>query len=157
MDTRRTATATAGRAARPALDTAPRHPAPYGLSVPVGPNEPLPLNAPGGPKSDGGLPKPPPAGGVKLVGGVVPTAGGLNSGLEPAGGVKPPAGGAKLVGGVAPTGGVKPVGGVVLIAGGLEPAGGVKPPAGGATLGCGVAPTGVLELEPPAAELHTCQ
>jgi hypothetical protein len=119
MDTRRTATATADRAVRPALDTAPRHPAPYGLSVPLGPNEPLPLNAPGGPKSDGGLPnppagglKPPPAGGVKPVGGVVPTAGGLNSGLGAA---------------------------------------------GGATLVGGVAPTGVLELEPPAAELHTCQ
>ncbi|TVU46842.1 hypothetical protein EJB05_06414, partial [Eragrostis curvula] len=129
MDTRRTATATADRAVRPALDTAPRHPAPYGLSVPLGPNEPLPLNAPGGPNADGGLPNPPaggpnppPAGGVKPVGGVVPNAGGLKSD-----------------------------------GGGLEPNGGVKP-VGGARLVGGLAPTGVVELEPPpAVELQTCQ
>jgi hypothetical protein len=98
MDTRRRATATADREVRPALGTAPRHPAPYGSSA-LGPNEPL--------KAPGGLPKPPEGGPKPPVGGVVPTAGGLNSddgGLEPTGGVKPPAGGARLVGGVAPTG-----------------------------------------------------
>jgi hypothetical protein len=127
MDTRRRATATADRAVRAALGTATRHPAPYGSSA-LGPNEALPLKAPGGllPKPpDGGLPNP------------------------PEGGPKPPA----PVVGPKP-----PVGGAVPTAGGLEPTGGVKPPAGGARLVGGVAPTGVLELDPAADELlHTCE
>jgi hypothetical protein len=70
--------------------------------VPLGPNVPVPLKEPGG------VPKPPPSGGVKPDKGAVPTAGGLNSddddgGLEPTGGAKP-VGGERLVGGLAPTG-----------------------------------------------------